>query len=160
MKGHLMRHYTATGYVVIKGNILLHWHKKVKLWLPPGGHIEKDESPSTAVLREVMEETSLKVDIFPQIETIKFEYPEISHSPRHILIEDVQDPVEGNHQHIDLIYYCTAVEDCINKLSEGWITATHQELNVNKSSFSTDISFSKDVREIGMLAIASVSNNM
>ena len=40
------RHFTATGYVVIDNSILLHFHPKVKMWLPPGGHIELNEDPN------------------------------------------------------------------------------------------------------------------
>ena len=55
------RHFTATGYVVIDNSILLHFHPKVKMWLPPGGHIELNEDPNQAVIREVYEETSIEV---------------------------------------------------------------------------------------------------
>jgi len=51
------RHFTATGFVVHDGCVLLHWHPKVKAWLPPGGHIDENEDPVQAVLREVWEES-------------------------------------------------------------------------------------------------------
>ena len=47
----------VAGCVVYKGKVLLVWHKKHKEWLPPGGHLEQNESPNDAVLREVLEET-------------------------------------------------------------------------------------------------------
>ena len=43
-----VRHFTATGFVVHEGATLLHWHPKVKMWLPPGGHIEPNEDPVQA----------------------------------------------------------------------------------------------------------------
>lgn len=36
--------------------VLLIDHIKAGLWLPPGGHVEKDENPKTTVEREIMEE--------------------------------------------------------------------------------------------------------
>ena len=33
------RHFTATAFVVCGDSVALHWHQKVKAWLPPGGHI-------------------------------------------------------------------------------------------------------------------------
>jgi 8-oxo-dGTP diphosphatase len=51
----------VAGCVVKKDKVLLVWHKKHNEWLPPGGHIEQNESPNDAVLREVMEETGLDV---------------------------------------------------------------------------------------------------
>ena len=51
----------VAGCVVRNHKVLLIWHKKHNEWLPPGGHIEQNESPNNAVLREVMEETRLDV---------------------------------------------------------------------------------------------------
>lgn len=51
----------VAGCVVKDDKVLLVWHKKHNEWLPPGGHIEQNESPNDAVLREVMEETGLDV---------------------------------------------------------------------------------------------------
>ena len=48
-----VRHFTVTGFVVYMDSLLLHWHRKVKMWLPPGGHIEPNEDPVEAALREM-----------------------------------------------------------------------------------------------------------
>ncbi len=53
----------VAGCVVKDDKVLLVLHKKHNEWLPPGGHIEQNESPNDAVLREVMEETGLKVGL-------------------------------------------------------------------------------------------------
>ncbi|MFH1779835.1 MAG: NUDIX domain-containing protein, partial [Candidatus Micrarchaeota archaeon] len=57
----LKKDFTATGFVVNpeKTNVLLIFHKKLGLWLPPGGHINEGEMPHEAVLREVKEETGV-----------------------------------------------------------------------------------------------------
>ena len=55
------RHFTVSGFVSQAGKTALHWHR-LGLWLPPGGHIEADEDPIQAVLREVQEETGLAAD--------------------------------------------------------------------------------------------------
>lgn len=52
---------TATVYIINNGRVLLHMHKKYKTWFPVGGHIEKDELPHEAALREVREESGLRV---------------------------------------------------------------------------------------------------
>ena len=44
---------TATVYVINDGKVLLHQHKKYKTWFPLGGHIEEDEFPHEAAIREV-----------------------------------------------------------------------------------------------------------
>ena len=61
----MIRHFTATGFVINGDATLLHWHRRVQAWLPPGGHVEPDEDPVQAVLREVKEETGLDVQIIP-----------------------------------------------------------------------------------------------
>src|SRR3712207_2907004 len=55
------RHFTVSVFVVWEGKVLLHFHRKLGMWLPPGGHIERDELPDDAALREVYEETGLRV---------------------------------------------------------------------------------------------------
>ena len=37
------------------------------------------------------------------------DYPEQVHAPFTIEIEDIDDPVQGWHQHIDMIYFCKPV---------------------------------------------------
>ena len=124
-----MRHFTATGYVVSSQGVLLHWHKKINLWLPPGGHVEPNEDPVEAVLREIFEETGLvsKISKNPNATTLHFDYPEIIEPPRHILIEDIDDPKDGHHQHIDMIYYCYPV-DGIMDLLPGWSLFSYEVL--------------------------------
>jgi len=42
--------------------LLLHQHKRYRLLLPPGGHVEADEHPWLAVLRELREEAGIVPD--------------------------------------------------------------------------------------------------
>ena len=55
--------FTASVYIVREGKVLLHKHKKLSIWLPPGGHIELDEDPSQAAMREVKEEVGIDVEL-------------------------------------------------------------------------------------------------
>src|SRR5688500_10821251 len=43
--------------------VLLHWHRRLGLWLPPGGHIDPGELPDEAAVRETLEETGLAVEL-------------------------------------------------------------------------------------------------
>ena len=69
---------TATVYVINDGKVLLHLHKKYKTWFPLGGHIEADEFPHEAAIREVKEEsgfdvTLLETEFAPEIELARVE---------------------------------------------------------------------------------------
>ena len=55
----------ASGYLVHKGKVLLVHNKSNNKWVPPGGHLENDETPDQAVIREMKEETSLDVEVIP-----------------------------------------------------------------------------------------------
>ena len=52
------RHFTATAFIIdSKGRTLLLWHKRLNRWMPPGGHIDDNETPEEAARRECKEET-------------------------------------------------------------------------------------------------------
>lgn len=100
----ITRHFTATTFVVYQDRTLLHKHRNLDMWLPPGGHIDRDELPHIAAAREVLEETGLTVDIVHDEPTIFSDNAKEIPAPRHILLENI-NPF---HQHIDMIYFARA----------------------------------------------------
>ncbi len=86
-------HVTASAIVIGERGVVLHKHKRLGIWLQPGGHIEEEEDPPTAALREAQEETGLPVA-----------HP--INGPRFIHI-DVHPGPRG-HTHIDLRYLLQA----------------------------------------------------
>ena len=52
-------HVTASAVVVSDAGVLLHRHKRLGIWVGPGGHVEPGESAPDAVLRETLEETGI-----------------------------------------------------------------------------------------------------
>lgn len=54
-------HVTGSAIVVGERGTALHLHKRHGIWLQPGGHLEADETPEAAALREAGEETGLPV---------------------------------------------------------------------------------------------------
>jgi len=54
-------HFTASCYIIdAEGHVLLHHHRRLDRWLQMGGHVEPDESPDVAALREGLEESGLR----------------------------------------------------------------------------------------------------
>ena len=108
------RHFTATTFVVYMDRTVLHFHKSLRMWLPPGGHIDRDELPDVCAVREIKEETGLDADIVNpdrgKRAGIDKEGVREMPCPRYILLEDINP----HHQHIDLIYFAKTSSDIIS----------------------------------------------
>ena len=115
----VVRHFTATGFVVHEDHVALHWHPKVQAWLPPGGHIAENEDPVQAVIREIEEESGLAAEVVSAAPRFDLEYPSQVTPPFTIMVEDIHDPVQGYHQHIDMIYFCRLTGPNPT-LKDGW----------------------------------------
>ncbi len=100
------RHFTVSGFVSDGGRTALHWHRIGK-WLPPGGHIEPDEDPVQAVLREVLEETGIEVEVLPAAPPYPHTQPPQLPPPVTIGVYDLGADAHcaGPHQHIDFVYF-------------------------------------------------------
>ena len=154
------RHFTVSGFLVDGERTTLHWHKKLQLWLPPGGHIEPDEDPVQAVIREVLEETGIRAEIVPHAPAYDFRNVSQLPVPISIIVADVG---EGPHQHIDLAYALRPIDGAAHARPEqdhGFVWVSEAELRRNDAlpvaSCGLDIAVPEDVREVGMRAIAMV----
>ena len=57
----ITRHFTATVLIVHDNKVLLHRHKTRGALLPVGGHVDRDELPQDAAVREAREEAGLEI---------------------------------------------------------------------------------------------------
>jgi ADP-ribose pyrophosphatase YjhB (NUDIX family) len=100
------RHFTATVYIFHQSKALLHRHPKLNKWLPPGGHVELNETPPDAAKREALEETSLDVHLLAD-DRFAIDSPGSTtfSRPFHCLLENIPEH-KGvpAHQHMDFIY--------------------------------------------------------
>ncbi len=105
---NLEKHFTASALIQNdEGKVLLVYHKKLDVWLYPGGHIEANETPDEALVREVKEETGLDVEIIGELKTsLNDKEADVSvlHNPYAILCERINSKDE--HYHIDMVYAC------------------------------------------------------
>lgn len=95
--------FTVATYVVHGGKTLFIHHRKLKLWLPPGGHVDEGETPDQAAIREVKEEAGLDVELIDgeaTPEDYSLDGVQVLKRPMAIQLENIHP----GHQHVDLIY--------------------------------------------------------
>lgn len=94
---------TVVAYIVHNQRVLMVLHKIVGRWVPLGGHVELDEDPEQALIREVQEESGLKVEDL-EIAARKPDFVSQGFKPLFApTFLDIHD-MPGNHQHIGMIY--------------------------------------------------------
>jgi 8-oxo-dGTP pyrophosphatase MutT (NUDIX family) len=96
--------FVADTYVVNDGAVLLRVHDKHKIWLPPGGHVELDEDPVQAALREVKEEVGLDVELIGERQAISGDKGTNLLAPRFLNRHRIND----THEHVACIYFATS----------------------------------------------------
>jgi 8-oxo-dGTP pyrophosphatase MutT (NUDIX family) len=102
----MIKHFTATVYIIHESRVLLLKHPKIHKWVPPGGHIEVNETPVEAVLREAFEETGLAIELIRD-EHLWVDYSNAAsfERPFMCLLENIPEHnSQPAHQHMDLIY--------------------------------------------------------
>lgn len=126
------QHFTVAVFVVWEGKVLLHRHRKLGMWLPPGGHIEENELPDDAAVREVFEETGVRIELVGD-KREDVSDPVQLHRPAGVQLENI----EPGHQHIDLIYFArpagpTEIDRSFDEDEVGWYSPEDwDEMRVN-----------------------------
>lgn len=110
--------------------VLLRYHDKYDMWLVPGGHVELDELPEVAAIREVKEEVGLDVELFSR------PMPDVDDPERQsLIVPEYMDihSISPDHRHIAMIYFATSqttdtVEPDNHERSRGIRWMAKQEL--------------------------------
>ena len=159
----MKRHLTATAFVVKDGRTLLHWHKLLQQWLPPGGHMEPNEDPVQTALREVREETGLATEVIAAGSSVSFDYPEQLPAPYTILVEDIPGPDEP-HKHIDFIYFVRPIDgashDSVDDPTLRWVSAEElrEDAPLDVTGCGVSAKIVDDVRELALISIDTASH--
>lgn len=93
--------FTVAIFVVHDQKILVIHHRKLDKWLPLGGHIELEEDPEQAALREALEESGLEVELLGE------RPPTTSPGTRALIAPRFLDihRISATHEHIGMIYW-------------------------------------------------------
>ena len=108
--------FTVSIFISKKHKVLFIFHKQLQRWLPIGGHIELDENPEQAAIREAKEESGLDVELVgerPPIEKESGFMPLLA--PDYMDMHLIKEP----HWHIGLIYFA--------KVKAGKVTLNTEE---------------------------------
>ncbi|MFH1253715.1 MAG: NUDIX domain-containing protein [Candidatus Uhrbacteria bacterium] len=136
--------FCAETFIVYKNTVLLRKHDKLKIWLGVGGHIELNEDPNEAAVREVWEEVGLKVVLYCE----ENKQPTFSVKTKQSLIPPQylnRHPITESHEHIALVYFAKAETQQLNLSTEEksddcrWFTKA--EIIKNDCGIGDDICF-------------------
>jgi 8-oxo-dGTP pyrophosphatase MutT (NUDIX family) len=126
--------YTADVYIVCNNKVLLRMHDKHKLWFAVGGHVELDEDPNQAAVREVKEEVGLDVVLDDSRRLFRREdadYQELI--PPYALNRHLIKP---GHEHVSLVYFARSTSmDVVpegDDKSDDWAWLSKEDLESNK----------------------------
>jgi len=122
---------TVAGYIFHEDKLLLIHHEKLDKWLPVGGHIEQNETPDQALVREIKEETNLNVKIIGETEIpIIGATKQNLANPFYVNVHSV-----GDHDHCGLFYICKSKnpnELNINKELKNFMRVSKEKLKSNE----------------------------
>jgi 8-oxo-dGTP pyrophosphatase MutT (NUDIX family) len=93
--------FTVAIFVVQDSRVLLIHHRKLDKWLPLGGHIELEEDPEQAALREAREESGLEVELIGERPPTTEPGTRALIAPRFLDIHRITE----THEHIGMIYW-------------------------------------------------------
>jgi 8-oxo-dGTP pyrophosphatase MutT (NUDIX family) len=114
MDDSVQRFLCVTTYVMRHdGSFLMLFHKKLGKWLPPGGKVDRHETPDEAAMRECFEETGVEIKLVGNRTPVTGGLMAPFGSQLNVINPGARD-------HVDLIYLATP-------LKEGEITVSERE---------------------------------
>jgi len=132
---------TVEVFIVYRDKVLLRLHDKYKVWLSVGGHVELDEDPNQAALREVKEEVGLDVTLYTHRQTPSFgeaDYRELI--PPFFLN---RHRINATHEHVTYTYFASTNSDNVIPESpqDEWHWFTKTELKNSKGKIKDSVRY-------------------
>ncbi|HEV7424525.1 MAG TPA: NUDIX domain-containing protein [Candidatus Paceibacterota bacterium] len=144
--------FTVEVFIVHGNKVLLRMHDKHHIWLSVGGHIELDENPVQAAIREVKEEVGLDIKIIGSYKPPLDDEPDYTHliPPKYLGCHLVND----THIHIVFVYFATSSSDVIvdsvmehERMETRWVTK--EELSIMNLRPNVLFNATEALKELG-----------
>lgn len=140
--------FTVEVFVVCRGKVLLRRHDKYGMWLSVGGHIELDEDPNQAAVREVKEEVGLDIELagtkrdFRGAEGYRELVPPAFLNRHHL-------PGTA-HEHVSLVYFATSKTSTVTpeRPQDVWGWFSREEIEGRE-----DLTLHDNVRQYALEAL-------
>lgn len=143
--------FTVEVFVVHRGKVLIRKHEKYGVWLSVGGHIELDEDPNQAALREVKEEVGLDVTL---LDTRRYKGDErvIELIPP---ISLNRHRISDTHEHVSFVYFAVAGTDAVvpEKETDEWRWCTEHDLETLELQGSVHFFAKEAIKQSGTLEV-------
>jgi len=94
--------FTVEVFIVYRNKVLLRKHDKYKIWLSVGGHIELNEDPNEAAIREIKEEVGLEIVLDDNLQGFREKDETIELIPPYFLN---RNRISDTHEHITMVYF-------------------------------------------------------
>ncbi|MBW4077254.1 MAG: NUDIX domain-containing protein [Acidobacteria bacterium] len=119
-------HVTASGFVLSSRGVILHRHRRLGIWVQPGGHVDHGESPARAAARECTEETGLPVRHPDPVELFHVDvHPgpkgHTHYDLRYILLAPPVDPVPPPDESPEVYWF--SFEDALERCEPALVAA-------------------------------------
>lgn len=135
--------YVAGGVLIHDQKILLIKHKKMGLWLCPGGHLETNETPHQAAEREFFEETGIRVVAYDpffhcQLADVQFVPSPIETELHWVSQENYQQRLKSNKKNQRVQGNLLWPRGCEQHLSFLYLVKAVSSLECHKNTLETD----------------------
>lgn len=137
---HELNDFTVHVFIVYDNKVLLINHKKMKMWLGIGGHIELDEDPDQALFREVKEECGIDIELLSNKPNVESKGTKFLYTPAYSDIHEINE----KHKHIALVYFAKAKSDQFIHNQEEHIDIrwfTEEELEKSEFNLNEAVKF-------------------